>query len=71
LLDERRHLVVLADVAAHGRPVDAVGHGVRAGTVRVNTTTARAPSAAYRLHKALPMPLAPPVTTATLPFRST
>jgi hypothetical protein len=74
---QRSHLLVVADVCAHGPVFDAVLLAVRGepltdiveSCASISATTTRAPSAAYASTIARPMPAPPPVTSATRPRR--
>src|SRR5437764_6245556 len=57
-------------VSASAAPPSSCATACTASPSRSTTTTPRAPSAAKRLHSARPMPLPPPVTTATLSANS-
>src|SRR6185503_4136480 len=55
---------------ATARPLVSSATGFKPSAFRSATTMPAAPSAAKRIAAARPMPLAAPVTTATLPFKS-
>ena len=70
-LGERLHLAEVGDVGAHRQRLAAVGRAPRPPTTSIaassrSATTTRAPSRASASTSARPIPLPPPVTTATL-----
>ena len=67
---QRLHVGLLADVGRHGQHVDAVGLDLRLGgrqrvLLDVGEHDVQAGASPSRLASASPMPLPPPVTTAT------